>query len=515
PTSKAANVFKALGIDIRQGPEAALRQFAEAMSLMKDGAAKTAVATELLGRAGIDMIPWLNQGAAGMDKASQSVRGLGLLISADFAAKAEQFNDNLKLLSMRSTALGISLGEHLVGGLSEFTGKLVEAAEKGNLLAGTLKELIKLDLALLSKLPGPLGALAGAAADFMFSESPAGNAFGGAVSGKIGGRPSGFGLPGAVNAEAVACAASGGTWVGGRCQRAGDAAKAEAELKRLLAEEHAAWEERERLLQGGIEGWAKYVDAMMEATNEQWRAVNAGESMTQLYERVGKTTLDNIDPSRAWARQLKDLTTLFDACYLSLQQYNAALEANDAAYTQLFKVTDIAKETEKATSFAREMGLTFTSAFENAAVSGKKLSEVLQGLAQDIARIIFRQSVTEPLGTAVTGLLKNLDFGSLFSDPTPTFFGGYAAHGGPVSSGGAYMVGERGPELFTPPSSGSIIPNDALGGGDSFQVNVTIQAVDARSVTQLFMEGGGERLMKGVIEKAYNKAGRRSGMSLA
>jgi hypothetical protein len=39
------------------------------------------------------------------------------------------------------------------------------------------------------------------------------------------------------------------------------------------------------------------------------------------------------------------------------------------------------------------------------------------------------------------------------------------ANGGPVSSGSPYIVGERGPELFVPRSSGNIIPNGATGGG--------------------------------------------------
>jgi hypothetical protein len=37
--------------------------------------------------------------------------------------------------------------------------------------------------------------------------------------------------------------------------------------------------------------------------------------------------------------------------------------------------------------------------------------------------------------------------------------------GGPVSSGTSYLVGERGPEVFTPGASGAITPNHALGGG--------------------------------------------------
>lgn len=45
------------------------------------------------------------------------------------------------------------------------------------------------------------------------------------------------------------------------------------------------------------------------------------------------------------------------------------------------------------------------------------------------------------------------------------------AKGGPVMAGSAYVVGERGPEVFVPGASGTIIPNGA--GGGSITVNVT------------------------------------------
>ena len=48
----------------------------------------------------------------------------------------------------------------------------------------------------------------------------------------------------------------------------------------------------------------------------------------------------------------------------------------------------------------------------------------------------------------------------------------FRANGGPVAQGGSYIVGERGPELFTPGSSGNITPNYAMGGAN-ITVNVT------------------------------------------
>ena len=50
-------------------------------------------------------------------------------------------------------------------------------------------------------------------------------------------------------------------------------------------------------------------------------------------------------------------------------------------------------------------------------------------------------------------------------------FGGYMANGGQAAPGNAYMVGERGPELFVPGAKGNIVPNNAMG-GSNIVVNV-------------------------------------------
>lgn len=66
-------------------------------------------------------------------------------------------------------------------------------------------------------------------------------------------------------------------------------------------------------------------------------------------------------------------------------------------------------------------------------------------------------------------------------------FGGGKAAGGPVSAGTTYLVGEKGPELFTPARGGTIIPNGA-GGGQTININVS-GAIDpistARQIAQI------------------------------
>ena len=62
--------------------------------------------------------------------------------------------------------------------------------------------------------------------------------------------------------------------------------------------------------------------------------------------------------------------------------------------------------------------------------------------------------------------------------PSQPQFRGAKARGGSVRAGGSYLVGERGPELFTPKSSGMITANKKLGGGDN-TTNIVNVSVDA------------------------------------
>ena len=67
-------------------------------------------------------------------------------------------------------------------------------------------------------------------------------------------------------------------------------------------------------------------------------------------------------------------------------------------------------------------------------------------------------------------------FGAItnFFNPSSTDAATPKAMGGPVQRNSAYMVGERGPELFVPNSSGSIIPNNKMSSGDGIVLNQTI-----------------------------------------
>ena len=94
------------------------------------------------------------------------------------------------------------------------------------------------------------------------------------------------------------------------------------------------------------------------------------------------------------------------------------------------------------------------NAIEGAIQGTKTLGEVASSVFSQISRTLLQ--------FGVNSLLSSI----------PGIGGLFRADGGPVKAGSSYIVGERGPELFTPRSSGMITPNNQLGGATNVVVNV-------------------------------------------
>ena len=83
---------------------------------------------------------------------------------------------------------------------------------------------------------------------------------------------------------------------------------------------------------------------------------------------------------------------------------------------------------------------------------------------------------------------------------------GARERGGPVERSGTYLVGERGPELFTPNQSGQITSNKNMGTGNTANVTFNINAIDTSDATRLIVSQRGT--IVGVINQALNERGR-------
>ena len=113
----------------------------------------------------------------------------------------------------------------------------------------------------------------------------------------------------------------------------------------------------------------------------------------------------------------------------------------------------------------------------------KQLNQVFDQIALSIRdgltdAIIGAIEGTKTLGEVASSVFKSIarsliQYG-ISSGPALGF--GKAATGGPVGKDKPYLVGERGPEMFVPNSSGRIVPNNQLGGGGSTSIVVNVDA---------------------------------------
>ena len=161
-------------------------------------------------------------------------------------------------------------------------------------------------------------------------------------------------------------------------------------------------------------------------------------------------------------KQITDILTANQA----LEDQKDAIEENGKAANEL-------KEQFRKVGESVRQGLVenLREAINGSQSFGQALGKVLNNLKNRLLDIALDKSISA-IGNAISG---GKGFGGGFLSG---LFGKRAA-GGPVSAGGAFLVGERGPEILQMGSKGgNIIPNNKLGGGDSITNMVTVN-VDA------------------------------------
>tara|TARA_R110001606_G_scaffold179298_1_gene326023 strand:- start:8940 stop:11165 length:2226 start_codon:yes stop_codon:yes gene_type:complete len=186
-----------------------------------------------------------------------------------------------------------------------------------------------------------------------------------------------------------------------------------------------------------------------------------------------------LDHGKEFADVTGEVTDLVRNGGLSFTEAFDLVNAGQLLEDQLDKQKDLsnaqAKAAEDLDKIYQSIGDTITTGVVDsliAAVDGtKSLAEVASNTLRSLANIMLKFGLNTFLGGLGGG------------DPDNIFtkiFGGKRASGGSVMSSSSYLVGERGPELFTPGRSGSIAPNGALGGGANVVVNVDASGSSAQ-----------------------------------
>jgi hypothetical protein len=147
-TGPAANALRILGISADAGGGKLrpmgdlLGDVAEKFSKMENGTAKTALALQLFGRAGAQMIPFLNEGRAGLERMKAISDELGMTWSEKDAAAAKQFAYQVDLLQLKSQAFGEQVTKGVLPALDGILTAFVTVDKAGGSLAKDLGELV-------------------------------------------------------------------------------------------------------------------------------------------------------------------------------------------------------------------------------------------------------------------------------------------------------------------------------------------------------------------------------------
>lgn len=165
---------------------------------------------------------------------------------------------------------------------------------------------------------------------------------------------------------------------------------------------------------------------------------------------------------------------------IALANYLAANPAQVAQLTTNYQALATMTETL--------LGVPMALAF--AKVGNESATEMIKNAKQKIddEKESFASWVKSKLNTRIT---VTVDY--VYNVGSPPSIPGRAV-GGPVSAGSPYVVGERGPELFIPDVSGTIIPNNematgsSLGGGNNYSITVNAGVGDPRAIGRTVVE---------------------------
>jgi hypothetical protein len=451
---EAREALRELGLDAgrlaRLSPEKQFEILADALAGVESQSDKVRLVMKLFDSEGVSLLQTMNNGAKGLQDMRREANELGLTLSRADADAMAKFNDSLTRMSAALQSIGITLAPLLTGPLESFSEWVIDTTKDvvffGEALGKNFAKAIHGSADSVEYFGDKVDALYRALAIMAAEEQTSLFSFG-----------------------------------------------FDEDFDEMLAQYVAAAKTYQQLLEDINKNKPKEppviidsedVSAINQYTYAFQEANGHIEEYNRLLEEAAKVAESTMQPHERLLNQYDLFNTLLDRNLITQDQYNIALKEAQDNYIAM------TSEAEKVNSVTKDLGFTFASAFEDAIVEGGKLRDILKGLEQDIMRIITRQLVTQPLAEGITGII-----GGMFPA---------RAMGGPVSANQSYLVGEHGPEIFTPQHSGNVTPNNRIGGYTVVN-NFTIQApqgtVSRESQQQIAAQVG----------MATNRAMRRNG----
>jgi hypothetical protein len=413
-----AQTLQALGIALgdiqKRNPVAQFELLGDRISKLQDPADRARAATELFGKAGADLLPLFEQGAAGIAKARAEAEKLGLSFGDDTIKKLSNADDAAKRLSASWQGFAATL----TGWVAPAISTVLDG------LSGLDTRSVDEKIADLQAALGPVRFQSASKRADLQSRLNA--------------------LRGRKELEEVRAAQTGTS--GGPLGRRntlsviGYGAADAAEAARAAAKKASA-----------------------EALKEQERAADQYRDMIlDLNRDIGRSADDQLHDDMEREAKRLDMADEWYETWVENEKKLAEYRSKQAQ--QLSEGAQIWKDT-------------ILRAFDDMVNNGKiKWKELLKFMAAETVRLgiekVFSNIATK--GSSSGGGGSKGGFWSGVGSLLGSVLGGFKADGGSVQAGRSYVVGERGREVLTMGANGYITPNGALGGGVTIAPNYHI-----------------------------------------
>jgi len=245
--------------------------------------------------------------------------------------------------------------------------------------------------------------------------------------------------------------------------------------------------------------------AVQAEVDAAYSAMEANNKLALKLEEVQKI-MDDVKKSTSEMTDSLKINT--DGVKISNTQWNELSKGQQQIVLEFQRLVAVKTEVDSMLKGVEDL---FSKTLDNIKQKGFKnfFADIISGfddmlfqLANKWVTSQFAQLINGGLGNLLTGLLGGTTstasaagdaagligggLGAIFGMGTPIAsdggglastlgsfnFGGFLASGGPAWANGSYIVGENGPEIFTPRQSGVVTPNGSIGGNTTVHVHV-------------------------------------------
>jgi hypothetical protein len=561
-SSAVAKALGALNISLedfkRLSPVAQLERVSAELAKFADGAGKTAVAVALFGRAGAELLPFLNDLA---DAGGRNVR-----LTEEQIQAADQFTKTLATMKSEMATTAKVVSSELIPPFQAFLDYMKESEAAATVLAAagavlrTVFEALSVLLAnvvfVFAGVGREIGALAAQTVALARLDIKGFTAISDAVKDDAARARAELDRfeqrvlnvqrvtinPGAdtsdrsrsrvfrpaleFNAAPARSTQRGGSKAGAEKQSEADRYLESLKKQLERTKELTVVEQLLNDIQAGRLG------KVNEAQKQNLVAIAAQIDAAKAFDEAMKANDEQVEAAFRARKELADEgARVFEATRTPLENYNAEIERLNLLYRQgaidaevyaraIGMTGDAFSKSQEVVKESAEQIDSFTQrAAENIQDQlGEGLFQIMKGnfsnIADSFSDMVFRmvaeaqaaQIAKYLFGDLVKGGSGSGAFGDFFSSIIGSFgFGGARASGGDVMGGRSYLVGEQGPEMFVPRTAGTILNAKETARTGSSTTSVTIHQHFVGQQSRQTMEQGAASAGR-VVNRAVSRA---------